>query len=50
LELSAHRHLARLTGAESAVKVDVSGQVTVNVQQEREALKARLVAMCHSPS
>jgi hypothetical protein len=44
------REIARLTGAESAVKVDVSGQVTVNVQQEREALKARLVAMCHSPN
>jgi hypothetical protein len=44
------REIARLTGAESAVKLDVSGEITVNVQQEREALKARLVAMCHSPN
>lgn len=44
------REVARLTGADLPVKVEVSGQVTVSVQQEREALKARLVAMCQSPN
>ena len=50
LELQAQRHLARLTGAEAAVKVDVSGQVDVRVtvEERRERVKARLVALCQS--
>jgi len=46
------REVARLTGAELPVRVDVSGQVDVNVsvQAEREALKARLVELCRSPN
>ena len=48
LELSAHRHLARLTGAESAVKVDVSGQVGVTVTDPRQRLTEYLVGLCPS--
>ena len=44
------REVAKLTGAEAAVRVDVSGQVDVNVSDDREALKARLVALCQSPN
>lgn len=52
LELQAQRHLARLTGAESPTRLEVSGQVDVNVSvaAEREALKARLVELCRSPN
>ena len=44
------REIARLTGAEAAVKVDVSGQVDVRVtvEERRERVKARLVALCQS--
>jgi len=50
LELSALRHLAKLTGTEAAVQVDVSGQVDVmvNVEERRERVKARLVALCQT--
>ena len=44
------REVAKLTGAEAAVRVDVSGHVDVNVSDDREALKARLVALCQSPN
>lgn len=52
LELSAQRHLAKLTGTEAAVRVDVSGQVDVmvNVEERRERVKARLVALCQTNS
>ena len=44
------REIARLTGADHPVKLEVSGQVDVNVtvREQREALKARLVALCQS--
>lgn len=42
------REVARLTGAESAVKVDVSGQVDVTVTDPRDRLTEYLVGLCPS--
>lgn len=48
VELAALREIARLTGADSAVKVDVSGQVDVAVVDPRERLTEYLVGLCPS--
>lgn len=42
------REIARLTGAESAMKVDVSGQVDVTVNDPRDRLTEYLVGLCPS--
>lgn len=42
------REIARLTGAESAVKVDVSGQVDVTLVDERELLAEYVAGLCQS--
>ena len=42
------REIARLTGAESAVKVDVSGQVDVTITDPRDRLTEYLVGLCPS--
>lgn len=42
------REIARLTGAESAVRVDVSGQVDVTVTDPRDRLTEYLVGLCPS--
>lgn len=42
------REIARLTGAESAVKVDVSGQVDVTLHDEREQLAEYVAGLCQS--
>lgn len=42
------REIARLTGAESAVKVDLSGQVDVTLVDPRQRLTEYLVGLCPS--
>jgi hypothetical protein len=42
------REIARLTGAESAVKVDVSGQVDLTITDPRQRLTEYLVGLCPS--
>lgn len=49
-EREALREVVRLTGLDQPLRVEVSGSLDVNVAEEREALKARLVAMCQSPN
>lgn len=49
-EREALREVVRLTGLDQPLRVEVSGSLDVNVTEEREALKARLVAMCQSPN
>ena len=49
LELSAHRHLAKLTGAESPVRVEVDARVEVDVALEDQRKLADYVAeLCRS--
>lgn len=48
VELQALREIARLTGAESAVKVDLSGQVDVTISDPRDRLTEYLVGLCPS--
>jgi hypothetical protein len=49
-EREALREVVKLTGLDAPLRVDVSGQVNVTVSDDREALKARLVALCQSPN